>query len=343
MKTTVAAALQAHRHRLLQLPNVVGAGVGLKEQRGRILLAESPALVVLVERKVPRDALKSREVVPARLGGVSTDVISVGRLRLISARTDRLRPAQPGSSIGHVAITAGTFGALVRDGTTGEPLILSNNHVLANTTDGADGRAAVGDAIVQPGPYDGGTDRDIIATLARFVPIWRESMLPDCRVAAAATATTNTLLRWVRPNYRVHLERLTGRTNLVDAALARPVDPDLVAEDVLEVGAVRGTAPAELGMGVMKSGRTTGITTGTVRVTGATVRVGLGDGAFAVFEDQIITSPMAQPGDSGSLLLTEDHRAVGLLAAGSDQSTVHGRVEHVQELLGVDVAPRPEA
>src|SRR3546814_20460298 len=99
------------------------------------------------------------------------------RLPPIVTRTDTVFPytalfrserlARSGISIGHAAITAGTLGGLVRDRETGAVAILSNNHVLANSNQGT-----AGDAILQPGPADGGTDPgDRIATLARFVEI----------------------------------------------------------------------------------------------------------------------------------------------------------------------------
>jgi hypothetical protein len=52
----------------------------------------------------------------------------------------KTRHALPGFSIGHHAIIAGTFGCVMRDIRRSDPqrgegdyLILSNNHVLANT------------------------------------------------------------------------------------------------------------------------------------------------------------------------------------------------------------------
>ena len=55
----------------------------------------------------------------------------------------------------------------MRDAATGQRLILSNNHVLANSND-----AQVGDTVVQPGSIDGGhAVSDKIAELERFVPI----------------------------------------------------------------------------------------------------------------------------------------------------------------------------
>jgi hypothetical protein len=77
---------------------------------------------------------------------------------------DRHRPAVPGISCGYTDVTAGTFGCLVR---RGEDLyLLINNHVLANTNQGARG-----DIILQPGLYDGGTLDDQIAVLEQWAPI----------------------------------------------------------------------------------------------------------------------------------------------------------------------------
>ena len=63
------------------------------------------------------------------------------------------RPLRIGASIGHFKITAGTLGGFVRSRDDSTMLILSNNHVLAN-----ENKAKKGDAIIQPGPFDGGQD-----------------------------------------------------------------------------------------------------------------------------------------------------------------------------------------
>src|SRR5207253_2932602 len=91
--------------------------------------------------------------------------------------TERQRPAEGGSSVGHFAITAGTLGCLcVVDGNL---CILSNNHVLANVN-----RGKRGDAILQPGRVDGGTSADKIAELQDFVKInFNSSNKVDCAVA----------------------------------------------------------------------------------------------------------------------------------------------------------------
>ncbi|MEW6230146.1 MAG: hypothetical protein AB1700_19020, partial [Bacillota bacterium] len=57
----------------------------------------------------------------------------------------------------------------------------------------------------------------------------------------------------------------------------------------------------------------------------------------ATFRDQFLTGPMADGGDSGSLLVDGEMRAVGLLFAGSDKSTIYNRITNVLEALDVDL------
>lgn len=340
--------VEKHLRHLMGRANVVGVGVGYKLTGGR--RTETKAIMVLVSRKVHPGRLAPRDRVPRTLSQVKTDVLEVGELRLLGPaarpaapapleegdRTTRMRPARPGVSVGHYQVTAGTFGALVRDAETGRPMILSNNHVLANITDGKDGRANIGDPVYQPGRYDGGTEADTIAHLERYVPILRTTLEETCPIAKGAERFGNYLLRLAFPGHRLRFVRATGAGNLVDAAVAALVDPNDAVPDILDIGPVEGTVEAAPGLKIMKSGRTSAVTHGEVQVVGATVQVGLGDVGFAVFTDQIVTTAIAQPGDSGSLVVTEEgHKAVGLLSAGSDQATVVSRIENIFKLLGV--------
>ncbi len=326
--------LNTYRSHLLHLENVVGVGVGCKIVGGEC--TNTKAICVLVTKKQPVDELRQVMVVPKRLGDQATDVIEIGEVRLLS-RTERERPARPGMSIGHYAITAGTFGCVVRDNRLGTHLILSNNHVLANMTNGRDGRAQVGDEIYQPGRHDGGTSSDVIARLLRWVPIHREIVTPSCAIAKSCETAANALIQLVKPAYQVYLVKRMQRDNLVDAAVAQPVSTDVVSQHIIDIGVPRGTAVPSLGMKLQKSGRTSGYSTGNVMVIGATIRVLMGDIGFASFSEQIVTSPMAEPGDSGSLMLDESTRAVGLLSAGSDKATIAGTIRNVESLLGVSM------
>jgi len=188
-------------------------------------------------------------------------------------------------------------------------MILSNNHVLANAN-----AAAIGDAILQPGPYDGGTDRDRIAALEAFVPIVFDGFL-DWLLSLFGIA------RPVR--------------NVVDAALGKPLNDADVSEEVLEIGTVSETASGTIGMPVRKSGRTTGLTEGKITAVAATVRVFYGLTRTARFRDQLVASALSQGGDSGSLIVDADDRAVGLLFAGSSNTTILNPIGEVERLLGI--------
>ena len=332
----VRSVLKKHKNKLLSMKNVVGVGVGYKESVAAST-GGPPKLgvVVLVKHKLPETELGAQHVVPKDLDGVVTDVIEVGDLRLLG-RTDRDVPAQPGVSIGHYKVTAGTFGAVVKDKKTGELLILSNNHVLANGTNGRDDRAKVGDPILLPGPHDGGTlDNNVIGRLHRFKAVQKVYTQSSCPKAAAAELWVNAVCKLMAPKYTFKVLRQTDDENTIDAALAKPVNPQKLRSQILEVGEVKGVAEAEVGMNVVKSGRTTGVTKGTIRAINATVQVDMGDGEQAVFHDQIIATPMSQGGDSGSLVLDDKRRAVGLLFAGSDKTTVFNRIQNVIEQLDI--------
>ncbi|MDN5312427.1 MAG: hypothetical protein PWQ68_1400 [Thermoanaerobacteraceae bacterium] len=325
--------LRQYEKKLLSLDNVVGIGMGYKIVRGRI--TNKPAVMVLVKKKFPEEQLKSKHIVPKNLNEVPTDVIEVGEIRLLTSRTEKARPARPGMSIGHFKITAGTFGAVVKDEKTGETLILSNNHVLANATDGRDGKSAVGDPILQPGAYDGGSMSDVIAHLERFVPILKNTGEDRCPVAKSIEKAANLILKVVKPNYRMQFIKNTPTHNLIDAAVAKPVKPEYISQEIFDLGSIKGTAEPRIGMVVKKSGRTSGITSGEIKALDVMLKVMLGPSEEATFYEQILTGPMAQPGDSGSIVVDENMNAVGLLFAGSDEATIINPIVNVMKLLKV--------
>lgn len=328
--------LRYSRRRLLRLNNVVGVGVGHKEVKGEP--TEHLGVTVLVRRKLPPGHVPRGHLVPYRLGEVCTDVVEVGDLMLLG-RTDRVRPLVPGISIGHYRGGAGTLGAIVRDKRTGQLLLLSNNHVLANVTDGRDGRAARGDPIRQPGPYDGGREEDTVAHLERFVPLFRAgaSISTPCPIARGLEKAADAVLARLRPAYGIRIYPRRSRENRVDAAVARPLPGVELHPVVLEVGRVTGVAEPAIGMEAVKSGRTTGVTRGRLRVMHATVRVLVSESEWAFFSEQLVFTAMGAPGDSGSLIVTPEGKAVGLLGAGSDRATVASDIRQVLELLDVEL------
>lgn len=288
---------EANEDDLFVMPNVVGVGIGYKEIKGEE--TDTLCVHVYVEKKMTKKDLATDAMIPSTLGDVKTDVREIGRVEALAFKS-KIRPAKPGYSIGHYKITAGTFGCLVKDACNPcLTYILSNNHVLANSN-----AANRGDPILQPGKADGGSyPADLIARLHQFVPI---------------------------------LFNQRERYNLVDAALAKPIDLRKVVASVAGLGIPKGTVEATLGMNVVKSGRTTGTTTGKVVGIDATIAVNYGVGV-GYFRNQILTSNMSQGGDSGSLLMSRDRKATGLLFAGSTRVTVHNNINNVLMALGVEI------
>lgn len=163
------ATVARHEEMLLRLRNVVGVGAGWKQVGGR--MTGRPAVVVMVGRKVHPDRLPTGHLVPRQLDGWLTDVVETGEVMALQ-RAGKARPARPGVSISHFRGPTGTLGAIIYD-PQGRPVILSNNHILANATNGRDGRSAPGDPVIQPGQADGGAaPADMIARLRAFVPLY---------------------------------------------------------------------------------------------------------------------------------------------------------------------------
>ncbi len=282
---------------LLRQDFINGFGIGRKRVAGKE--TDDLAIVVYVDKKLALERLPLVSRLPASFA-IPDPAASGGALEFITdvqeakftalALTARRRPAPSGFSIGHVNITAGTLGGLVRDASSGKIVILSNNHVLADSNN-----AAIGDPILQPGPVDGGVDpADRIATLAGFVEIDFDP----------------------------------GAENRVDAAIAEPVDPRDVLFATQDVGPetpteTRELTDADLGRFVHKSGRTTDHTQGYVAALFATVSVQYDALRVGTFTDQIVVSQspaeedFSSGGDSGSLIYDSDNRCVGLLFAGS--------------------------
>src|SRR5207244_1147670 len=210
----VRAAKAAYEADIFARANVVGIAIGNKMIRGRE--TDERCIVVFVEAKRPEGQLRHRDVVPKAFGSIRTDIVETGRFHALRSeqaidleRTKRIRPAPGGGSTGQVEIPAGTLGVLARR--NGRPVILSNNHVLANQNAGR-----VGDPILQPGPADGGRLQDTIARLVDFVPIQFKEREPG-PIARFLARLFGPLLRaagWRQPLPRCRRRPARGRPPL---------------------------------------------------------------------------------------------------------------------------------
>ncbi|CAN5783002.1 hypothetical protein BH23GEM11_BH23GEM11_08570 [soil metagenome] len=288
-------AAERHTAALMRRPGVVGTAVGLNDE-GR------PSVRIFQVHDQVRD-------LPDRLDNVPVSRVTTGRFELRQDRTARVRPAPIGFSVGHPDITAGTLGARVTNGTS--VFILSNNHILANNNN-----ASIGDAALQPGAFDGGSQSgDVIGTLYDFEPFSFDS------------------------------------NNLMDAAIAIVNPNDISGSTPSTAGyGAPSTNPtnATLGMSVQKYGRTTGHTFGTVEELNVTVDVCLETrGPFTcaraarfVGQFTIADGSFSAGGDSGSLIVTSaGNNPVGLLFAGSSTRTIANPIQVVLDRFGVTIDP----
>ena len=314
---------------LLRRKHVVACGLGFKQVGG--VWTDKLSIVVSVEKKMPPEHLSPDDLIPAAVDGLPTDVQQTGRFRALAFDPRaRHRPAQPGLSVGHYLVTAGTFGYLVRR--EGALFILSNNHVLANANE-----AARGDPVLQPAPLDGGkVESDRIAALDDFVPLDFGEQEAEHPLLELVAALVNALAAIFGSDVRLRAARFAQAGNVMDAALARVDDAALVTAGWPQIGSAAGYAEPELGMPVQKFGRTSGYTQGVVRQVDVAVNVDY-HGRTAHFVDQVMTDPMSAGGDSGSAILDMERRAVGLLFAGSEAATLFTPLPRILEHFRVEL------
>lgn len=301
---------------------IVGVGIGLSDPDSigfGVGGPGEPTLTLFTESALPREMLLSYLAQSAgtrALSSVPLQQVPVGAVDAYSPRA-RHRPAPGGVSVGHVDITAGTLGSRAIGLTApwnNRHLILSNNHVLANSNAGR-----VNDSIIQPGRADGGGHPgDQIAVLAQWVPI-----------------------------------NFGGGSNIVDAAFGwawheRVRGGQYYLSGGSDAYYSTGSVPlaASLGMIVGKSGRTTGLTQGRVTQIGVSVNVSYGGGRVALFRNQIAiqsgnANPFSAGGDSGSLIWNwgTGVRPVGLLFAGGGGTTFANPISNVFAALNIRLLP----
>ena len=312
--------------------NVAAVGVGPRLRAGQV--AEEWCVRIYVEQKIESAALPGTLLLPTQVEGVPVDVIESGRFSsfLVPLGRQRLRPAQPGCSVGvrspgENRLTSGTLGALAER--SGTRYILSNNHVL-----NPQNSRSTGTDVFQPGYLDA-LGPEPIARLTSVVPL--------------------------QPS----------NTNFVDCAIAEILRPDLVDPIFLPaVGRLSAAGPADPanGMKVEKVGRTSGYTTGDIVDMSVDVRVGFLHGSY-IFHDQFLVQgetrvwpsvlsrlpgripevvaklrvlqdrrSFSAPGDSGSVIVDRlSKRAIGLLVGGSSDwlLSVASPIQRVLRELGI--------
>jgi hypothetical protein len=208
----------------------------------------------------------------------------------------RYRPRlvlRAGGSCGHERGSAGTLGGFVEDDE--HYFVLSNSHILANSGD-----CRVGDPILQPGPADLRPGRfSVIARLTRWTKLRTGKGRADAAIARLSDDATEFYPRW-----------MPGIGEMARVPIA----------DRLSIRCV------------VKRGRTSGVTRGTISAFDLDgVEIDYSDdedgSRIVSFDHQLEfvgprrNAPFSKPGDSGSFILdAETLRPAALLFAGGRDS-----------------------
>ena len=281
-------------------PNIVGVGVSKKVTEGKEL--EALCVSFYVVKKLPPSRIPHSRLVPPVIAtpngrATYTDVKVVGRIVPQLNPLVKRKPVESGFSVGHIKITAGTLGAIVKKGD--KRYLLSNSHVLADS-----GKGKMGDKVVYPGPDDNGqVPGDWIASLTQAVPFKKGGAF----------------------------------VNEVDAALAEIRKERLgdVVYKLLKAKTPLSTIVPERDMVVTKRGRTTGSTHG--KIIDVDFRFVLDyDGVGQVgYTKQVLCERYTDGGDSGALVIdVASGKIVGLHFAGANGGSVFNPIQSVMKALG---------
>ncbi|MCP4967757.1 MAG: hypothetical protein GY926_21300 [bacterium] len=301
-------------------PNVTFIDYGYRETGGELLLDEPPCIRVHVVEKfvggapaveaATRQGL-TRGYIPDDFEGIPVDRPQgsyqlkwrrrrrpqwpAGRIGSstgsVSPRRSRVDPLRGGISVSDAfRPISGTLGSPVLDRATGQPMIISNWHVISGA------RGWPGMPILQPGRGDGGTWGDQVGTFARH-----------------------------------------AMASNLDAAVVELGAGREAVNEPWGLSPVTGAELAQLGMEVVKSGRTTGVTRGIVTGVEGSQRAYYAGIGFQTIRKVMCITPgdpeLSLPGDSGCLWIEEKTmRAVGLHFAGN-------RSGQPEEALAMDIGP----
>jgi hypothetical protein len=289
-------ALDTVRMEWLRRPGVTAVDVGFKITDGK--LQDDVAVRVHVERKIPASELSKTELfnetgkTPKKVKGIPVDVIE----------------ATYAPSTAPIALDDVDAAVAVDRRSEVDPLIggisCANRRVTAGTLG----------AIV----FDRTTCKPMILSNWHVL------------AGSAAAAVGEDILQPGRVDGGTEVVATLTKMRLdsrMDAAVATLNGARSYSRDILGLGAVKGIDTPTLGMNVVKSGRTTGITEGIVDGVSLSTSINYTDPGVVAFSNQVRIVPrppwpqvnyeVSMGGDSGSVWLNEaNDKAIGLHFAG---------------------------
>ena len=295
----------------LGAPGVTGVDVGYKEVGGQ----RTGQIAIRVHVAAKTDDIPDDQRVPSEIDGVVTDVLE--RRYELHMLTQQLLDVAPQADTTHYATLQGgismgpsrVINGFIFAGTLGAIVIdnATNQHAALTNFHVAcvDNTFSIGDRMVQPSRIDGG-----VVPTDEFGSLARETLSAN-----------------------------------VDGAVIS-IDPGRSSQcQIADIGLVRGTTAATLGMAVRKRGRTTLLTYGSVDGLSLSVNIDYGDGIgvrtltnqISIAADTTRNPLFSDHGDSGSVIVNDTGFVVGLLFAGTGTSTVANPIAAVLSELNISM------
>jgi len=289
---------------LLSRPNVCGVDVGYKYSGGK--KTDEIAIRVFVRKKAVD--LSDEEKIPKEISGIKTDIIEE-EFKINSREYDRnvradfdsyetliggMRiemptEANPKSGVFNI----GTIGMIVKDKSTGLPLMLTNYHVVSSGTS-----VYNNSPIHQP---------EVITSIRNGSVDYSQREIGD---------TNKSFLGYHKEVF------IDAATSNIDLSKSK------VSNEILQIGKVKGLKElktSDEGLSVSKRGGITRLTHGFIDGVDHTTNVSYSLGnmqvknAFRVRPNEAVNGLFSTSGDSGSVVVDDNNKIVGLLFAGSEK------------------------
>ncbi|WP_330923930.1 hypothetical protein [Candidatus Sororendozoicomonas aggregata] len=331
---------------LLNLPNVVGVGIGTK-QKGEAD-TRTPCITTLVSSKLPKSLLASTDLIPRCVGEkkTPTDVVEVGDFfaggaggnyssyvqeksvhdsPIANDDPSLLLPSESGYNLGNLA---DLLRRRIRPAQGG----FSCGHYRANA-------GTIATCCYDSDPFPSMPSRYYLLSTNLILARSNDAKIGDPILQPGfndgGVYPRDMIARLTRFVPIKFSTACSKPINYVDAAIAEGNLQDLDRK-IYWGGHIKDLyASPHVGDFVQKCGCATGFTTGRVTTINTTVDIYYGDSRKVRFAKQILATNMGKPGDSGSLVVNVDEHAVGLIIGGSSTTTVINNILYIQRLLNV--------
>lgn len=293
-KKTIVSVKEAYDDELLKCKGVVCTDIQPKLVNE--VSSSSLGITVYVKKKVPRKELCDEDVVPPEVGGVCTDVFECSHYWPSKDLAISLKAKDSAEPTLQGGECIGCDGTLVGYGTLGI--------------------AAVFNGV------------PTVATCAHIISSWSEAPLGE-----------NMLTCYSQKPFGKSYRRYRGQSHNVDLGLANinVQEWTYLQEEIQDIGRITGYASPRLGDLVTKYGATTKKTSGVISSVDVTFVEGdpiYGWPDVTLHHQFRIEGAWALPGDSGSVVVNQERRVVGMVVGGNaGQFTICNRAEDLMKLF----------